>query len=115
MIYILNNAYIKSININIKKGKIIPKFNNRMILNENSKKNELIKPKYYYIITNNSDKNEKLENKGNNKLNFIYSPKLKIAKKPNYQNSNLNKIKKEINIIRNLKMKIINKLNKFKK
>ena len=115
MIYILNNAYIKSININIKKGKIIPKFNNRMILNENSKKNELIKPKYYYIITNNSDKNEKLENKGNNKLNFIYSPKLKIAKKPNYQNSNLNKIKKEINIIRNLKMKIINKLNKYKK
>ena len=115
MIYILNNAYIRSIDINMKTAKIIPKFNNKVIINEKNKNNELMKPKHYYVIMNDPEKKKKLDIKNYKKLNFIYSPKSNIVKKTKFQDSNLNKIQKEITIIRYLKSKIINKLNNYKK
>ena len=114
MVYILNNAYIRSIDINMKTAKIIPKFSNKATSHEKSKKNELIKPTHYYVIMNNPEKKKKLDIKNNKKINFIYSPKSKIIKKTKFQNSNLNKIQKEIVIIRNLKSKLINKMNNYK-
>lgn len=97
-IYILNNAFIKSIDIDMKTAKIIPKNKNRNILNEKCKINNINK-----IFMFNKNKNCK----------NLYLPKPKI--KPKLKSNNLNKIKKDISQIRNLKAQIISKLEKLKK
>ena len=113
-IYILNNAYIKSINIDIKTSRIIPKFKNSHLSNENTKNNSIIKPKYSYINSQ-SQRNKKLVFKENKKLSIIYSQRQSSKIKPNYKITNLNQIQKDIEAIRNLKNQIISKLDKLKK
>ena len=112
-IYILNNAFIKSINIDLKTSKIIPKFSKKSDLIENNKNNEISKQKYF--IMKNFDKNKKLGINFNTKFNLVYSPRPKIEAKPKFKNPNLIKIKKDINTIRKLKEQIVNKMNKYKK
>ena len=111
--YILNNAYIRSIDINMKTSKMIPKYNNKKLFIENCK-NNIIKPKYYFLI-NNPEAYKKLSNNKNKNNKYINSQKLRIETKPKCINDNLNKIKKDIDLIRSLKKQIITKLNMFKK
>ena len=113
LFYILNNAYIKSIDINMKTSKIIPKHNNKKIFIENCK-NNIIKPKYFFLI-NNPERFKKLSNNRNKNIKFTNSPKLRIKAKPKCLNENLIKIKKDIELIRALKNQIITKLDMFKK
>jgi hypothetical protein len=113
-IFILNNAYIKSININMRTSRIIPKIKNRNISNENAKNNFITKSKHIYLNSK-SERNKKLLFKENKKLNVIYSQKQSNEIKPNYKITNLNQIQKDIEHIRNLKNQIMNKLNLIKK
>ena len=104
--YILNNAYIKSININIKNAKIIPKFND-------NKSFHISRPKYYYVL-NNPEKNKILDIKENIDINNNNDGQSIIETK-SQSNTNINKIKEDMDLIRNLKNQIVNKLNMFKK
>ena len=113
-IYILNNAYIKSININMRTSRIIPKIRNRHISNENEKNNFNKKIKNSYLNSK-SERNKKFVFKENKKLNVIYSKKQNNEIKQNYKITNLNQIQKDIEHIRNLKNQILNKLNLLKK
>jgi len=108
-LYILNNAYIKSININIKNAKIIPKFNN------DNKSFHISRPKYYYVL-NNPEKNKKLDIKENIDINNNNDGQSIIeTKSQSNSNTNIIKIKEDMDLIRNLKNQIVNKLNMFKK
>ena len=111
-IYILNNAFIKSINIDLKNSRIIPKYKSNLI--ENSKNNENSKPKYYFMMKNFKN-NKKIGVNNNKNVKLMISPRPKIEAKPKFKNPNLIKIKNDINTIRKLKEQIVNKLNKFKK
>ena len=114
LIYILNNAYIKSIDIDMKTAKIIPKKKNKNILNEKSKYNNINKPKYC-CNTNNQEITKNVSIKGNKNYKNFYSSKPKILLKPKLKTQNLNKIKKDIALVRNLKTQIMNKLERFRK
>ena len=111
--YILNNAYIKSIDINMKTSEIIPKYNNKKNFIENSK-NNITKPKLFFLI-NNPERYKNLSNNRNKINKYINSPKLRIEAKPKCINDNLKKIKKDIELIRSLKKQIITKIDMFKK
>ena len=112
-IYILNNAYIKSIDINIKTSKIIPKCN-RYKSYEDSKNNYITKPKRYHK-NNQSERNKNLFFKGNRKMKVIYSPKSNDEINTKFNITILNQIQKDIELIKNLKNRIINRLDKLKK
>ena len=107
-IFILNNAYIKSININIKNAKIIPKLND-------NKSFHFSRPKYYYILDS-PEKNKILDIKENIDMNNNNEGQSIIeTKSQSNSNTNINKIKEDMDLIRNLKNQIVNKLNMLKK
>jgi hypothetical protein len=113
-IFILNNAYIKSIDINIKTAKIIPKYN-RINTNYNYSRSK------YSYFTNIPHKTAITDFKEDFKENFNYNRNSCNTKKYLYNSklkntdSNINRIKKDMDLIRNLKNQIVNKLNLLKK
>ena len=112
LIYIINNAYIKSIDVNIKPSIIRPKINNN-ILNEISLNNNYSKTKFYYIMNHQMEINKKYGIMVNKDYNNIKASKTKTEFNLNNKNSYSNKIQRnDIVIIKNLKNQIISKLQK---
>ena len=116
-LFILNNGYIKSIDINIKTRQIIPKIRKINTYNNINNNNNNTRSNYSYIMNNRPQKKaityftEKL----NFNSQFCNSQKCLIDNKLKNTDSSINKIKKDMVLIRNLKNQIVKKLNMLKK
>jgi len=62
LIYTLKITYIKNFKVNTRSAKIIPRFNDKLILNSKNNNNYSTRPKFYYII-NKPEKYKKFDSK----------------------------------------------------
>lgn len=62
LIHTLKISYIKNFNVNTRSAKVIPRFNDKLILNCKNNNNNSSRPKFYYII-NQPEKFKKLDSK----------------------------------------------------